>query len=129
MKIPRIHVRAEAVHNKTVNAELRPLLNLNSMPLAATGACRSDGLGFRVIHNCEVPPPKALYILIATTFAGSASATTVTGSTSFNGKDVAYELAGDSLSVTSSTKNGLCTVEAVVDETKHRINVNSIEMG
>ena len=61
MKIPRIHVRAEAVHNKTVNAELRPLLNLNSMPLAATGACRSDGLGFRVIHNCEVAPHSSIH--------------------------------------------------------------------
>jgi hypothetical protein len=39
----------------------------------------------------------ALYILIATTFTGSASAATVTGSTSFNGKDVAYELTGGNL--------------------------------
>ena len=52
----------------------------------------------------------------------------MTGSTSFNGKDVAYELTGDSLSVTSSAKNGLCTVEAVVDGTKHRITVNASQL-
>ena len=70
----------------------------------------------------------ALFILFAATFAGSASAGTVTGSTSFNGRDVAYELTGDSLSVNSSAKNGMCTVDAVVDGTKHQITVSASQL-